>query len=123
MLRRPPSSTLFPYTTLFRSRLPRRAPGEGAASALSYRRIVAARQSAAVRAPRRGGSGEGDRDAEVGGRVRVTLAWPRGDLRILTRLEQGAAVRLPGAPLAIRRGPDPASCGQRRRSDRGMSGP
>src|SRR5438270_4875863 len=65
MLRRPPSSTLFPYTTLFRSRLPRRAPGEGAASALSYRRIVAARQSAAVRAPRRGGSGEGDRDAEV----------------------------------------------------------
>src|SRR2546426_4237341 len=27
MIRRPPRSTLFPYTTLFRSREPRRAPG------------------------------------------------------------------------------------------------
>src|SRR3712207_8223113 len=30
MIRRPPRSTLFPYTTLFRSAVPgRRAPGEG----------------------------------------------------------------------------------------------
>src|SRR5438445_4219202 len=29
MLRRPPRSTLFPYTTLFRSRAPRVAPGPG----------------------------------------------------------------------------------------------
>src|SRR3712207_7143432 len=34
MIRRPPRSTLFPYTTLFRSRAPgpgRRAPGQGRA--------------------------------------------------------------------------------------------
>src|SRR2546422_5418865 len=29
MIRRPPRSTLFPYTTLFRSRRPRAAPGTG----------------------------------------------------------------------------------------------
>src|SRR2546426_7597743 len=29
MIRRPPRSTLFPYTTLFRSRVPRRASGLG----------------------------------------------------------------------------------------------
>src|SRR5687768_18250983 len=28
MIRRPPRSTLFPYTTLFRSRLPRRRPSQ-----------------------------------------------------------------------------------------------
>src|SRR2546430_3607165 len=31
MIRRPPRSTLFPYTTLFRSRVRRRAPGQTAA--------------------------------------------------------------------------------------------
>src|SRR2546422_8471741 len=29
MIRRPPRSTLFPYTTLFRSRCPRRSPRRG----------------------------------------------------------------------------------------------
>src|SRR3712207_8371185 len=29
MMRRPPRSTLFPYTTLFRSQLPARAQGQG----------------------------------------------------------------------------------------------
>src|SRR5206468_9095050 len=34
MIRRPPRSTLFPYTTLFRSRRPGRSPTSDAASAL-----------------------------------------------------------------------------------------
>src|SRR5438309_7833767 len=33
MIRRPPRSTLFPYTTLFRSRARPRAPGRGGGSA------------------------------------------------------------------------------------------
>src|SRR5256885_7211149 len=35
MIRRPPRSTLFPYTTLFRSPPPRRQPGQIAPSAVS----------------------------------------------------------------------------------------
>src|SRR2546430_11669104 len=43
MIRRPPRSTLFPYTTLFRSpcpRLPHGAGARGAATALSARTFV-----------------------------------------------------------------------------------
>src|SRR2546425_7578985 len=43
MIRRPPRSTLFPYTTLFRSRSPRRLPGpvraDGPASEAAARSI------------------------------------------------------------------------------------
>src|SRR5690348_17968981 len=48
MLRRPPSSTLFPYTTLFRSALMRpRLPGEWLA--ISQELVYPARMSSAVR--------------------------------------------------------------------------
>src|SRR3712207_8784510 len=46
MIRRPPRSTLFPYTTLFRSQLPRRHPPDSFAAAL-------AALSSAARAPLR----------------------------------------------------------------------
>src|SRR2546421_8156885 len=40
MIRRPPRSTLFPYTTLFRSRLPRRANGfRGSALRAVHKRL------------------------------------------------------------------------------------
>src|SRR3712207_8736067 len=48
MIRRPPRSTLFPYTTLFRSAGDRRAAGEGAARA-ALARGGAARRGAATR--------------------------------------------------------------------------
>src|SRR5438876_8025849 len=38
MIRRPPRSTLFPYTTLFRSRSPRRLPPRGSPWRPSHRR-------------------------------------------------------------------------------------
>src|SRR5215813_14289159 len=51
MIRRPPRSTLFPYTTLFRSRHPRRPPDAPGSS--SRRPHTAARRRArAVRRPR-----------------------------------------------------------------------
>src|SRR2546426_3283300 len=37
MIRRPPRSTLFPYTTLFRSALPKRRPSGRRATAARYR--------------------------------------------------------------------------------------
>src|SRR6267142_5652166 len=47
MIRRPPRSTLFPYTTLFRSGCPRSRPQPGAAGRQCYRlhRHVADRKS------------------------------------------------------------------------------
>src|SRR3712207_8637278 len=56
MIRRPPRSTLFPYTTLFRSRLVRRLrPG--------HRQVDAE-----------------VREADVGAHVEPAVAQPRGDL-------------------------------------------
>src|SRR2546430_3534405 len=49
MIRRPPRSTLFPYTTLFRSARPARRPGPGASPAWQAR-------TAAGRATRRSAS-------------------------------------------------------------------
>src|SRR2546430_9422916 len=53
MIRRPPRSTLFPYTTLFRSRLPRAARGAGRVP-LQRRGKEARLQEAADRAGFRG---------------------------------------------------------------------
>src|SRR2546428_4598332 len=47
MIRRPPRSTLFPYTTLFRSRARRSAPHVGQATASDARRRVARAEDAA----------------------------------------------------------------------------
>src|SRR5256885_14285606 len=57
MIRRPPRSTLFPYTTLFRSQLPARPPGRA-------RRMA---RPAAPRAPRDRPRGPGDRGRGGGG--------------------------------------------------------
>src|SRR2546427_8949267 len=61
MIRRPPRSTLFPYTTLFRSPAPdrsRQSPGARAAQRRSKSRVP---KSAAARC---GSSGEGSRSEE-----------------------------------------------------------
>src|SRR2546430_3169490 len=80
MIRRPPRSTLFPYTTLFRSELRQRAAvGHGAESRLRL-------PGRAARAPRRAGeNGTGSgrrlarsgevRDAEEGGVDRAGLLF------------------------------------------------
>src|SRR2546429_5985740 len=65
MIRRPPRSTLFPYTTLFRSaraRGPRRVPGPGRAPA----RRVLRRPGAAVLAFGRGGQPRGGGGPGIG---------------------------------------------------------
>src|SRR3712207_7411753 len=60
MIRRPPRSTLFPYTTLFRSRPARRpggaVPGPVHRPGAARRRPAAADPDAARRARRRGGA-------------------------------------------------------------------
>src|SRR5947209_16818282 len=48
MMRRPPRSTLFPYTTLFRSRRRRRRPRPGAAPALDGLGLRLVRRAAPV---------------------------------------------------------------------------
>ncbi|MCK7496068.1 MAG: hypothetical protein MZW92_37795 [Comamonadaceae bacterium] len=60
---------------LARARPPRGGAGEGSASPLPHRRIAAAAQSAAVRAPRRRGRDRAHRHAQARRRVRV--AGPR----------------------------------------------
>src|SRR2546427_5224024 len=60
MIRRPPRSTLFPYTTLFRSPHPAEArllPGEGVAQAATHRRR--ARQELRVGPPLQRSGGRG----------------------------------------------------------------
>src|SRR3712207_9581652 len=55
MIRRPPRSTLFPYTTLFRSATPRRPPGGGRSPTTARgdgRAVGAARSAADARGPR-----------------------------------------------------------------------
>src|SRR2546429_1884331 len=98
MIRRPPRSTLFPYTTLFRSRLPlrdesepvldphpaaRRAGGTGGAHARPRRR---ARAQAGARAPAA--------PAEPPGRPRETGGHPRP-------IPPTPARRVPAAPRVV----------------------
>src|SRR5256884_9779181 len=60
MIRRPPRSTLFPYTTLFRSRGPYRARGVMAALGLSHdQRTFNQRREAVCERLRRSGLGAG----------------------------------------------------------------
>src|SRR3712207_7673982 len=59
MIRRPPRSTLFPYTTLFRSRPPRGPARDRGA-------VVADRRAGVVRGPAQGGGGPGHADAAPG---------------------------------------------------------
>src|SRR5256885_6101728 len=80
MIRRPPRSTLFPYTTLFRSRLGLAAVqhGEGAEAQLALlgldlqgRGLATGEEIAAVRKAR--GHAAGRRAAATGGRARTCL--------------------------------------------------
>src|SRR3712207_7618701 len=50
MIRRPPRSTLFPYTTLFRSKNPARATAEAERRAVSARLTALAREITALEA-------------------------------------------------------------------------
>src|SRR5256885_10634860 len=81
MIRRPPRSTLFPYTTLFRSRLDRhvRHHAEPAAHRPARRRSHSLRGAAALAPARRAGVlGAGDRPgALLAGMVRVGLPGAR----------------------------------------------
>src|SRR5436853_3153269 len=80
MLRRPPRSTLFPYTTLFRSDPGRRAlagaRGAGVSERPALRRRPAAGGAAAVRAGVGGGRGAG---AGGGGRSAAAGRQPRSE--------------------------------------------
>src|SRR3712207_7577859 len=62
MIRRPPRSTLFPYTTLFRSEEAAGRDGEGGED------VVGRRIEAAEEAVEEEDGGEGDQDGEVDGR-------------------------------------------------------
>src|SRR2546426_7964445 len=115
MIRRPPRSTLFPYTTLFRSRGPDRGPGRGAragrpahlrtvvhAGRVAVAAALPLRGAGAVRAPPAAGSGLHDRGrGETAGlradqdsaiaRARVPRAHGRRD-RKSTRLNSSHLV-------------------------------
>src|SRR5256885_16198309 len=95
MIRRPPRSTLFPYTTLFRSRV---YPGSGIARANrseSHASDVSARASGRLRRDTgRAGFGGGIRRARLrsdGGEIR-----PGGRGLLPGKLAQTALRRLPG---------------------------
>src|SRR3712207_190895 len=107
MIRRPPRSTLFPYTTLFRSRPHGQAvphlrqrwtvPAGGRGRAAAARRVLRRHRAGPGAPPRRAGRGA-DRRGPAGG-------VPGGDLLRHGRRPAGAARRgrpgvLPGAPRA-----------------------
>src|SRR3712207_8359791 len=59
MIRRPPRSTLFPYTTLFRSAPSRATPAGGTAPSRAARRSTAGRPGAAASRPTTARRGSG----------------------------------------------------------------
>src|SRR2546422_4706234 len=89
MIRRPPRSTLFPYTTLFRSRVGRSELGD-VADAHEQRRggVTAAHRGEALE---RGEKAKADRLDDGGDQVRHAPALERRDAR-LQRLEALAEV-------------------------------
>src|SRR5256885_14660550 len=97
MIRRPPRSTLFPYTTLFRSLLERRIHGEagpvepGQAAVQEYR--VIEQQLAEIRfvAPNHVLQKEVQRGSKIGGQPLVEPREFRGD-RKSTRLNSSHLV-------------------------------
>src|SRR2546430_7505782 len=102
MIRRPPRSTLFPYTTLFRSRRSRDASSPAPSSSWS-------RSAAASRGRPRSSAGEPDRvslsRAGIAGGGHGTLAR-----RAVSRSPRGVRARRPGAGIralhALLRGAD-----------------
>src|SRR3989454_12522139 len=135
MIRRPPRSTLFPYTTLFRSLIPRRSPAvvglcrlglalvcrPGAGLRRGHPRRGLLRRSAlrpgVRRLPRRRPGGRG----EAAGAARAPRSGSRGEAR--ARGSEGGhgrrgrgPVRRAGAPAArARRGVGPGAGGEARR--------
>src|SRR2546426_4267927 len=108
MIRRPPRSTLFPYTTLFRSRQLRPGRLRAEASARNYSRLD--RRSHAARAPARGRARGRlarrvhERREDEGGARRAGGGVPRGP----ARGEVPPPPRAPGpAPPAPRPSPPP----------------
>src|SRR2546422_1701378 len=80
MIRRPPRSTLFPYTTLFRSRRPRR---EGARIGMRRR---TAHQVQRVRVRERGVGGEQDAGRQAGERSEEHTSELQSRLHLVCRL-------------------------------------
>src|SRR2546422_3297649 len=66
MIRRPPRSTLFPYTTLFRSRAPR-----WVVASVTARRRVSVFRTAAARAPPSAGSRSEEHTSELQSRLHL----------------------------------------------------
>src|SRR2546425_220669 len=81
MIRRPPRSTLFPYTTLFRSRAPRRADPVG-------RR---ARAESAARGRRRGAVGRPARRPVLARRLRASRRMADAGARVRDAVRRGMA--------------------------------
>src|SRR3712207_8035846 len=70
MIRRPPRSTLFPYTTLFRSRVDQRLVGVvGGGERCQQVRVAAVEVRPAADARRREAGGGGEDQAQAGGLV------------------------------------------------------
>src|SRR5260370_29061427 len=96
MIRRPPRSTLFPYTTLFRSLLRSQQRGGAAENLAAARR----RQPA----PRIGGGGRGgDRAIDVGPRSEEHTSELQSHLNLVCRL------LLEKKKNSTKRGPRPAT--------------
>src|SRR2546422_11547867 len=94
MIRRPPRSTLFPYTTLFRSRVspggPRFAPEARRVGGIGERQLPAVHDLIAMQV--RDGYLGGRDEEEIVGRRLVRVVLELGDLaRALHRFEIGRA--------------------------------
>src|SRR3712207_6855807 len=86
MLRRPPRSTLFPYTTLFRSQPPQDLPGPLGAEDLPVREVVGDQRDLGERDSEPGGDGE-----LPPGRAEEEERGPAGGDRKSTRLNSSHA--------------------------------
>src|SRR3712207_7138807 len=74
MIRRPPRSTLFPYTTLFRSR--HKTPERDGSPTAWHARCVWERDDARLALPTAGGA---TRTPEVSDEAPAARAWPRSE--------------------------------------------
>src|SRR2546430_16591448 len=100
MIRRPPRSTLFPYTTLFRSPLPPELIGtEAAAGRTLAETLLASRAQPPFRSSAMDGYGVGAPDLEIGrgsGRERGEISGGAGSLKKKKRVGCGSTVAATG---------------------------
>src|SRR5256885_10724652 len=104
MIRRPPRSTLFPYTTLFRSLQPRVAAAALAVPAVAHRVLLPVLLVVLLRRPERGGLGDlrDDRRLERLGLLDLRLRCLGGGLLRVVRVEDlGGVLRSVVAELTL----------------------